>query len=184
MVRNRSRTTCNLPGTLVGHSKITISLLNSAWFARYSGFLVGSILVTNTPHRRLVSVVGGEGGLWETFLGFFSEKKIDRKKSMKKIRDEKKNIRKKIDRKKFRRNNFCSKKNCPKKISTEKMFVRKKFRRKNFLLEKNPTEKNYEIFFSEMKNFRSKKWFDDFEKNLDVTKVRGFVDQLRGKRRR
>ena len=39
MVHNRSKTTCNLPGTLVGHSKITISLLNSAWFARYSGFL-------------------------------------------------------------------------------------------------------------------------------------------------
>ena len=39
MVRNQSKTTCNLPGTLVGHSKITISLLNSAWFARYSGFL-------------------------------------------------------------------------------------------------------------------------------------------------
>ena len=37
-VHNRSKTTCNLPGTLVGHSKITISLLNSAWFARYSGF--------------------------------------------------------------------------------------------------------------------------------------------------
>ena len=62
MGHNRSKTTCNLPGTLVGHSKITISLLNSAWFARYSGFLVGSILVTNTPHRRLVSVVGGGGG--------------------------------------------------------------------------------------------------------------------------
>mgnify|MGYP000574879712 CR=1 FL=1 len=26
MVRNRSKTTCNLPGTLVGHSKIIISL--------------------------------------------------------------------------------------------------------------------------------------------------------------
>ena len=69
MVRNRSKTTCNLPGTLVGHSKITISLLNSAWFARYSGFLVGSILVTNTPHRRLVSVVGGGRGI--PFLSFF-----------------------------------------------------------------------------------------------------------------
>ena len=40
MVRNRSRTTCSLPGTLVGHSKITISLLNSAWFGRYSRFFV------------------------------------------------------------------------------------------------------------------------------------------------
>ena len=44
MVRNQSKTTCNLPGTLVGHSKITISLLNSAWFARYSGFQLPALI--------------------------------------------------------------------------------------------------------------------------------------------
>ena len=44
MVHNRSKTTCNLPGTLVGHSKITISLLNSAWFARYSGFQLPALI--------------------------------------------------------------------------------------------------------------------------------------------
>ena len=58
MVRNRSRTTCNLPGTLVGHSKITISLLNSAWFGRYSGFLVWIYLgyQHTTPALRALAI--------------------------------------------------------------------------------------------------------------------------------
>ena len=122
MVRNRSRTTCNLPGTLVGHSKITISLLNSAWFARYSGFLVWVYLA-----RRLVSVVGG-GGIYEKY---FRPTKNRRQKKREiffqdeKNRDEKKIIDFFFDNKIFGRKKI-DEKNCPKKFSTEKMFVRKK----------------------------------------------------------
>ena len=74
MVRNQSKTTCNLPETLVGHSKITINLLNSAWFGRYSGFLVWIYLGYQHTILALSECCGWWGrGVWKNIYETFAE---------------------------------------------------------------------------------------------------------------
>ena len=113
MVRNQSKTTCNLPETLVGHSKITINLLNSAWFGRYSGFLVWIYL--GYQHTECCGWWGG--GIMRNITSFFSVKKSTEKK---------------IDEKKSEMKKFCPKKNQPKKNSTKKLLTEKIFNEKIF----------------------------------------------------